>query len=755
VGGNLIVGNPISYIGGVVLNETVGNITSGNVIITATTPSTSITTGALRVSGGAGIIGNIYLGGNIFVNSSTESTSTTSGALTVTGGVGIGKRLNVGGDTYITSTTESTSTTSGALRVSGGAGVAGRLNVGGNLIVGNPISYIGGVVLNETVGNITSGNVIITATTPSTDINTGALRVTGGVGIGGRVNVGGNIIFSDTLGTKNQYSSGYITEIQTGILRHNVPSGASHRLSVNSSDVITVDSTILTVGGNIFVNSTTASTTTTSGALRVGGGAGIIGNIYLGGNIFVNSSTESTSTTSGALTVTGGVGIGKRVNVGGDTYITSTTASSSIDTGALEVSGGAGIIGNLYVGGNVVITATTPATSATTGALRVSGGTSIQGNLHIGPTFNGQTPIGSVYVNETTGRGPMKRASASPGDKIITNSSTTGSLIISHNDLSGTSSILFTSANNSSSDFGYIQYLENMPYSGSTSNESALLLIGIENDATSNMDRIALYSGLGTGYVGINNLYPTVALDVSGNIKSNGTITAPTFSGALSGTATIATYVTVLNDTTSANRYITFVNGNVNNGNYTPQVNEFLVYNPGTNTLFCSSFHGNANSANNATNVTITNETVTANEHYIVFTDGISGSRALDVCNTKLKFVPSTGQLTAITFNATSDYRMKQNVYPLTNKIIDSLNPVEYDLSGGKHDMGFLAHEVQEIFPFLVSGEKDGENMQSLNYNGFIALLVKEVQVLKKENTQFKQEITEIREQLSFLMKRI
>jgi hypothetical protein len=98
---------------------------------------------------------------------------------------------------------------------------------------------------------------------------------------------------------------------------------------------------------------------------------------------------------------------------------------------------------------------------------------------------------------------------------------------------------------------------------------------------------------------------------------------------------------------------------------------------------------------------------------------------------------------------------MKQNVYPLTNKTIDSLNPVEYDLSGGIHDMGFLAHEVQEIFPFLVSGEKDGENMQSLNYNGFIALLVKEVQVLKKENTQFKQEITEIREQLSFLMKRI
>jgi hypothetical protein len=55
-------------------------------------------------------------------------------------------------------------------------------------------------------------------------------------------------------------------------------------------------------------------------------------------------------------------------------------------------------------------------------------------------------------------------------------------------------------------------------------------------------------------------------------------------------------------------------------------------------------------------------------------------------------------------------------------------------MSGGNHDMGFLAHEVQEIFPFLVSGEKDGPYMQSMNYNGFIALLVKEIQELKREN---------------------
>jgi hypothetical protein len=59
--------------------------------------------------------------------------------------------------------------------------------------------------------------------------------------------------------------------------------------------------------------------------------------------------------------------------------------------------------------------------------------------------------------------------------------------------------------------------------------------------------------------------------------------------------------------------------------------------------------------------------------------------------------------------------------------------------------MGFLAHEVQEIFPFLVNGEKDGDTYQSVNYNGFIALLVKEIQEIKKNIHDLKKEIIEIK----------
>jgi hypothetical protein len=55
-----------------------------------------------------------------------------------------------------------------------------------------------------------------------------------------------------------------------------------------------------------------------------------------------------------------------------------------------------------------------------------------------------------------------------------------------------------------------------------------------------------------------------------------------------------------------------------------------------------------------------------------------------------------------------------------------------YNKITNKTDIGFIAHEVQEQFPFLVNGEKDGKIYQSINYIGIIPVLVKEIQELKK-----------------------
>ena len=93
------------------------------------------------------------------------------------------------------------------------------------------------------------------------------------------------------------------------------------------------------------------------------------------------------------------------------------------------------------------------------------------------------------------------------------------------------------------------------------------------------------------------------------------------------------------------------------------------------------------------------------------------------------------GQLTSASFNATSDYRIKENInlLQLDKYNTDNLKPVIYNHKETKQtNIGFLAHEVQEYFPFLVSGVKDGEKTQSINYTGLIGVLTKEIQELKK-----------------------
>ena len=93
-----------------------------------------------------------------------------------------------------------------------------------------------------------------------------------------------------------------------------------------------------------------------------------------------------------------------------------------------------------------------------------------------------------------------------------------------------------------------------------------------------------------------------------------------------------------------------------------------------------------------------------------------------------------TGTVSAAVFNTTSDYRIKENVIPLDDKfMVDSLIPVTYkNKLTEKQDIGLIAHEVQEIYPFLVNGVKDGENFQSVNYTSLIALLIKEIKELKQ-----------------------
>jgi hypothetical protein len=90
-----------------------------------------------------------------------------------------------------------------------------------------------------------------------------------------------------------------------------------------------------------------------------------------------------------------------------------------------------------------------------------------------------------------------------------------------------------------------------------------------------------------------------------------------------------------------------------------------------------------------------------------------------------------------------SDYRIKEDLHELPDDcVVDNLHPIQYfNKKKGHTEIGFLAHEVQEQFPFLVTGTKDGTDLQTLNYIGLIGILVKEVKELKKEIHALKEKI--------------
>ena len=85
-------------------------------------------------------------------------------------------------------------------------------------------------------------------------------------------------------------------------------------------------------------------------------------------------------------------------------------------------------------------------------------------------------------------------------------------------------------------------------------------------------------------------------------------------------------------------------------------------------------------------------------------------------------------------YNTSSDYRLKANAVPLTGALdaVMAMRPVTYDWRAGGHGVGFLAHELQAVAPYAVTGEKDGLAMQAVDLSKLVPLLVAAVQELAK-----------------------
>lgn len=199
-----------------------GTIKGGEFTASNTTPSTSTTSGALRIAGGAGIAGNLYAGAlntSSAVLGTAVATNFSSGNTQITGG-------SISGVTGAFSTLQATNFSTGNAQISGGSlaasAVSGTVTTSNVALygqvtatatnaafypmftdratTGNSAAYVDSTFsFNPSTNTLTvpsisqSGTLVITNNTQATSTSTGALRVTGGVSIAtGNLYIGGS-----------------------------------------------------------------------------------------------------------------------------------------------------------------------------------------------------------------------------------------------------------------------------------------------------------------------------------------------------------------------------------------------------------------------------------------------------------------------------------------------------------------------------------------------------------------------------------
>lgn len=252
---------------------------------------------------------------------------------------------------------------------------------------------------------------------------------------------------------------------------------------------------------------------------------------------------------------------------------------------------------------------------------------------------------------------------------------------------------------------------------------------------------------LGTPASGVvTNLTGTASININGTVGA----TTPT-TGAF--TTVSATGVTTVQAGTAAAPAIT-TTGDTNTGIFFPAADTIAFTEGGAEAMRMDSsgnFLVGTTSSNGKT--TITTSTTSQRSLYVSQTAATSNESTPAARFTKSSATTTTGQVfveftvnndaagsgqinangaSAAAFGSFSDRRLKENITDLPSQLanIMALRTVEFDYiesEGGGHQIGFIAQEVQEIYPDLVGERADGMlTLTDLNKND--ARLIKAIQ---------------------------
>ena len=86
-------------------------------------------------------------------------------------------------------------------------------------------------------------------------------------------------------------------------------------------------------------------------------------------------------------------------------------------------------------------------------------------------------------------------------------------------------------------------------------------------------------------------------------------------------------------------------------------------------------------------------------------------------------------------YNVTSDYRLKEDFKSINGlDIVNKIKVYDYKWKADNSRMdGVLAHELQEVLPYAVTGVKDGKEMQQVDYSKIVPVLIQSIKELKSK----------------------
>jgi len=347
-------------------------------------------------------------------NANTTSTSTTSGALVVYGGAGIDGNIFIQGFANITNPTESSSVTTGSLITAGGAGIAGNLNVGGD------ITCVGDFTVNGTF--TTTGVDSLAVTDPFIFLANANPGDTFDTGIISQFYDGANTrytgYFRDITDAKYKLFTNLLTQPTTTVDTTDPSFQFTDLILANLSATGNVAGTyfigngaaltgISTTTSNIFNGNTSVAIAAVNANVNIVVNNIQIANVWSGGISVVGAVSASTT-----LSATGNVTGGNVITVGVITATGNITSAGNVAGGNVLTGGAMSAAGNI-TGGNVIgTTAVSTGGNVQGGNIRTAGLVSATGDVLCANVSAGNvnTPgvvsaTGNIFGNEFTAVG--------------------------------------------------------------------------------------------------------------------------------------------------------------------------------------------------------------------------------------------------------------------------------------------------------------------------------------------------------------